>query len=686
MKRSRLLAATFALGVFLGAGPLAAQKASRGHDAIVAGNYKEAISIFRTLTQTVKGVEWGSHSFYLGFALFQDRQVPEAAAVFKALFDHVYKMKSNTWGFLPAWHFWRGRAEYGLGHYQEAAVSFAEAVKIAPETIPPDFWPQDRLRVLQPKKEHCYSWLGDSQLRFGAFQEAVGSFKMAVERDPKNADYYRNLSRAYSGLKQYDEALTAAKRSVELEPTASSYRALGDVHLAQKRYDEAIAAYEKGAAAAPSNPDIPMGLGRALVAKQDYGGAVKAFTRASELAPNNASVLSWLADALSRAGQFDEAIAALDKLIGIVTYAGIGITTKVENEVPVVQRDVEGETGLVDGPAKEAGVMAGDRLIKIDGQLTKGWDQNKISRNLRGAENASVVLTIERPGLAEPFDRTIVRKRIIPKAAASNFGLRSLIFREKGDRDRAAEDAALAYSLDPDAVDARQSLAAVDIDLGKYEEALRLLSTLKDNPFVRILEATAYAKKGDIPRAVEAYTGVPGADLATTALRRNARAALLSSLQGYVQQRLEKAGASESLGRFLEAMAEYTEAAKIADEATTASIRQRVGILLKAHPYLAELGEEARKHALRGDVLIKDGAFAEALAEYRTAVRLAPLNPKLHFNTALICGELKGYREAISSMNAYLQLSPDAENARAAKDEIYKWEFQLEEQGKKKEA
>lgn len=34
-------------------------------------------------------------------------------------------------------------------------------------------------------------------------------------------------------------------------------------------------------------------------------------------------------------------------------------------------------------------------------------------------------------------------------------------------------------------------------------------------------------------------------------------------------------------------------------------------------------------------------------------------------------------------MNVYLQLSPGAPNARAAKDEIYKWEFPLEKEGKK---
>jgi hypothetical protein len=61
---------------------------------------------------------------------------------------------------------------------------------------------------------------------------------------------------------------------------------------------------------------------------------------------------------------------------------------------------------------------------------------------------------------------------------------------------------------------------------------------------------------------------------------------------------------------------------------------------------------------------------------------IAPFNAQLYFNTALIGGQLKDYRRAIKSMTIYLQLDPDAANARAAKDEIYMWESALEK-GKK---
>ena len=48
---------------------------------------------------------------------------------------------------------------------------------------------------------------------------------------------------------------------------------------------------------------------------------------------------------------------------------------------------------------------------------------------------------------------------------------------------------------------------------------------------------------------------------------------------------------------------------------------------------------------------------------------------------ALIQAELKNYPEAIRNMKIYQMADPDAPKARAAKSEIVKWEFMIE-QGK----
>ena len=98
-------------------------------------------------------------------------------------------------------------------------------------------------------------------------------------------------------------------------------------------------------------------------------------------------------------------------------------------------------------------------------------------------------------------------------------------------------------------------------------------------------------------------------------------------------------------------------------------------------PRLSELPEEARKYALRGDVLTEQGKFEDAGKEYRKAVQAAPFIAKLYFNTAMIYGELKKYPQAIRYMKTYLNLAPEAPNVRATQDQIYKWEFMMEKGG-----
>ena len=104
--------------------------------------------------------DWCHQSFLLAYAYYQNKQLPEALAVFDEIFANAEKLKCNTWGYLAAWHHWRGRAASDSGRFKEAASYFARAAELAPAALPADFWPQSKLRVLQPTKSICYNWLG----------------------------------------------------------------------------------------------------------------------------------------------------------------------------------------------------------------------------------------------------------------------------------------------------------------------------------------------------------------------------------------------------------------------------------------------------------------------------------------------------------------------------------------------
>ena len=64
-------------------------------------------------------------------------------------------------------------------------------------------------------------------------------------------------------------------------------------------------------------------------------------------------------------------------------------------------------------PAYRAGLQAGDRIIKIDGQNTKNMNLIDAVRKIRGTKGSTVTLTIMRENLDKPKTFSLVRE-IIP--------------------------------------------------------------------------------------------------------------------------------------------------------------------------------------------------------------------------------------------------------------------------------
>ena len=88
-------------------------------------------------------------------------------------------------------------------------------------------------------------------------------------------------------------------------------------------------------------------------------------------------------------------------------YGGIGsIIQQRKDSFAYIVNPYEGK------PAQVAGLEAGDRILNIDGKSTKGLTVNEVSNNLRGEPGTTVVLEIEREGLDQPFQVSIVREDI----------------------------------------------------------------------------------------------------------------------------------------------------------------------------------------------------------------------------------------------------------------------------------
>jgi hypothetical protein len=89
--------------------------------------------------------------------------------------------------------------------------------------------------------------------------------------------------------------------------------------------------------------------------------------------------------------------------------------------------------------------------------------------------------------------------------------------------------------------------------------------------------------------------------------------------------------------------------------------------------------EEARKFLVQAEFAFDQQRLADAAKLYTKASILCPWWPQAHYNRAMVLSILKesdnsNYQAAILGMKKYLMLVPDAPNARAAQDNIYKWE------------
>jgi tetratricopeptide (TPR) repeat protein len=90
-----------------------------------------------------------------------------------------------------------------------------------------------------------------------------------------------------------------------------------------------------------------------------------------------------------------------------------------------------------------------------------------------------------------------------------------------------------------------------------------------------------------------------------------------------------------------------------------------------------EMPEEAHRHQVLAENAYQGKDIAKTIAEYEAALRADPLWPEGHYNLATLAGEIggrPGYDIAIFHMKSYLELVPDAADARAAKDSIIVWE------------
>ncbi|QKY69927.1 S41 family peptidase [Lentibacillus sp. CBA3610] len=96
--------------------------------------------------------------------------------------------------------------------------------------------------------------------------------------------------------------------------------------------------------------------------------------------------------------QFNETIES--------SFEGIGA------EVSMVNDQVTIVSPIKDSPAEEAGLRPNDQILSVDGESVEGLSLNEAVEKIRGEKGTEVVIEIQRSGVSESFDVTLVRDDI----------------------------------------------------------------------------------------------------------------------------------------------------------------------------------------------------------------------------------------------------------------------------------
>lgn len=94
------------------------------------------------------------------------------------------------------------------------------------------------------------------------------------------------------------------------------------------------------------------------------------------------------------------------KFITTGEYGGIGALIHQQGDYVVITEPYEGS------PAQKNGLLAGDKILEINGQSAKGKSYDAVSSILKGQAGTKLAITIKRDGEEKPIEKNITREII----------------------------------------------------------------------------------------------------------------------------------------------------------------------------------------------------------------------------------------------------------------------------------
>lgn len=159
--------------------------------------------------------------------------------------------------------------------------------------------------------------LGWAAFKNGNFQKAVTELKKSIAINSDSYDAHYHLATVYYVNKDYDEAIAAFKKALELKPNAAE--ALNNYAYLLAELDKDIAgAFEmarKAVKLEPNNPSYIDTLGWLHYRQKEFPQALELLHRAAQIAPDVGEILFHIGKIQLEMGKFTEAVEFLEKAL-----------------------------------------------------------------------------------------------------------------------------------------------------------------------------------------------------------------------------------------------------------------------------------------------------------------------------------------------------------------------------------
>jgi tetratricopeptide (TPR) repeat protein len=543
----------------------------------------------------------------------------------------------------------------------------------------------------------------------------ISAIQAYIAQHPEYPWSYIQLAIAEMNGNHPDEAIAAASHALAMDYSAvlsnasggedyrsSGYYALAIAYAEKGDLANALSQADAGLSRYPGSPYLSYAKGAVLIAGGQFSRAgevlLPAFVSATHTSDPKAFIawgyvpldtdldLGWLAGMSQYyAGQYPQALETARQLVALHDLG----SPCVNSELPETIKPC-------------ADLMWGITSIDSHDVPTMFRTDFAVEHFFRGPVGSVAEISVAKFSCPFLTCRTkteklkIVRQAVpLTKDNADDFALLALTLNANGDREQALAMAQKAVALNPNDFWAEFSYGLVLEDSNRPDEALKALETPTTSALIPMTEAlhqalrqihraVLYARKGDMAKAQEIYFSADSHVDPRCLPAVKEKDAFLALVQPIVDTHLAMARQLEAQGKYAESLPEYAQAlGYAANEQEASTLRAAMFAASSRMPTPPELPDEARRRVVRGELLLKDGMLDRALVEFNEAQRIAPYVPKLYYNTALLYGQLKQYDQAIRQMHLYVLAAPEAPDARAAQDEITKWELQQEMEGKR---